>query len=233
VVVPYAAAMRKSLDLPADRKALLKLDLHYSHTDAKVLKFCDDNNFIIVYVPGGCTDELQECDRVGNKPFKAALKKAYRDWLFGEWTTWQEKGPEDTEVFTPKLTMGSMKPLMLGFVDSGIRALQTADMKEVIRCSFSNDGRFAKIRSADFQERCFIEALQDDEQDKLSSEQLRLSGYEVHGEAEDEDRAVEVPEDTVFEISIHPGMYDSDADSDDHLAEEGNTGEDSESTDDA
>jgi len=39
----------------------------------------EENSILPLYVPAKCTDLLQECDLVLNKPFKVALKAAFRD----------------------------------------------------------------------------------------------------------------------------------------------------------
>ena len=46
------------------------LDLHYSHKNIKVLAFMKANNLLSLYIPAGCTDVMQTCDTVANKPFK-------------------------------------------------------------------------------------------------------------------------------------------------------------------
>jgi hypothetical protein len=43
-----------------------------------------ENNIVVVFVPGRCTDEMQECDTVINKPFKNGIKAAFRDFLHND-----------------------------------------------------------------------------------------------------------------------------------------------------
>ena len=50
-----------------------KIDLHYSHKTPAVLKLLKENHSVVLYVPGRCTDEMQKCDTVVNKPFKSCL----------------------------------------------------------------------------------------------------------------------------------------------------------------
>jgi gamma-glutamyl phosphate reductase len=49
------------LNLPLDQKALV-----YSHKDARVLDFMNNNNLLSLYIPAGCTDVMQTCDTVAN-----------------------------------------------------------------------------------------------------------------------------------------------------------------------
>jgi hypothetical protein len=81
VLIPYRLEKIAESGLPSTQKMLLKHDLHYSHKDPKVLKLLEENHIIPLFVPAGCTDVLQECDTVINKPFKSAMKAAFRDYL--------------------------------------------------------------------------------------------------------------------------------------------------------
>ena len=67
--------------LPANQHTILKHDLHYTHEDARVLEVLRAHNILPLFVPAGCTDVMQECDTVVNKPFKNAVKTGYRDHL--------------------------------------------------------------------------------------------------------------------------------------------------------
>ena len=96
------------MELPVDQKTLLKMDLNFSHKInptrpnllADQLKQLLEMHFIIpFYVPGSCTDEIQECNIVVNKPFKGRIKAAFRDYLYGQYNAWvdaettQKSGP--------------------------------------------------------------------------------------------------------------------------------------------
>lgn len=75
VIVPYKHGVIHQLGLNTNQMTLLKLDLHYSHKDKKVLEIMRLHNLIPLYVPGKCTDNVQECDVVLNDPFKTNVKK--------------------------------------------------------------------------------------------------------------------------------------------------------------
>ena len=48
-------------------------------TDAAVLNFMKDNRIASLFVPAKCTDEIQECDVIINKPYKDGVRQAFRD----------------------------------------------------------------------------------------------------------------------------------------------------------
>lgn len=150
VIVPYKTNMIAALGLPPNQGTILKHDLHFTHKDAAVLEFMRQNNIYPLYVPAGCTDILQECDVVINKPFKNALRKGYRDHIDNLFNIHRESGAPATE-FSPKLTMGALRPFLTGFVQRGIEALKTPEMKACIQKSFATDGCFEIMRSDEMQ----------------------------------------------------------------------------------
>jgi hypothetical protein len=81
VVIPDKNATIARLQLPPDQNALVVHDLHYCHKDADVLDFMKENNLLSLYIPAGCTDVMQTCDTVANKPFKVGLKAAFPDFF--------------------------------------------------------------------------------------------------------------------------------------------------------
>jgi hypothetical protein len=136
-------------------------------------------------------------------------------------------------VFAPTLTMGAMKPLIVGFVQHAMDALRTPEMRETIKNSFAKDGRFEKIRSREFLDSCELDAWQDDEERILADVvqlQLDQDGYGVEGGPGDEEAGGEVDEDEaedqVFNIEIHPDMYNVDDDSDDDDDDDDDDGDD-------
>ena len=129
--------------------ALVVHDLHYSHKDVTVLAFMKANNLLSLYIPAACTDVMQTCDTVANKPFKVGLKAAFRDFLHANYEKWKTLNPDiDTRgQWDPKFTMGLLKEEITGFVAVGINALKTPDMKICIAEAFARDSCFTIIRS--------------------------------------------------------------------------------------
>ena len=163
VVIPDKDATIARLRLPRDQKALVIHDLHYSHKDKDVLEFMNSNNLLSLYIPAGCTDVMQTCDTVANKPFKVGLKAAFRDFLYIEHEKWEAANPdkEARGQWDPKLTLGALKEKITGFVTVGMDALKTPEMKISIANAFARDSRFAIIRSAERQEQAGLGALED------------------------------------------------------------------------
>ena len=149
VIVPNKNATIERLKLPLDQKAIVVHDLHYSHKDAAVLDFMKENNLISLYIPAACTDVMQTCDTVANKPFKVGFKAAFRDYLHTEYGKWMIANPEE-EVrgqWNPKITMGALKEQITGFVSIGMDTLKTPEIAE----AFGRDSRFTITRSAERQ----------------------------------------------------------------------------------
>lgn len=142
--------MIQELGLLENQVTTVKHDLHFTHNDEKVLQFLRENKIYPLFVPAGCTDVIQECDVVVNKPFKNAVCAAFRDHLDGLFQLHKQKCLPLTE-FSPKLTMGALKPFQTGFVQKGIFAIKTPEMKLCIKTSFANDGLFAVMRSPEMQ----------------------------------------------------------------------------------
>ena len=150
IVIPYKNNVIQTLQLPPDQVTILKHDLHFTHKDASVLKYLKDNFIAPLFVPAACTDAMQECDVVVNKPFKAAVRNGYRDHLDQLFQVHKAKGLPVIE-FSPKLTMGALKPYLTSFVEKGILALKTPEMKACIQNSFAVDGCFRQMRSPEMQ----------------------------------------------------------------------------------
>jgi hypothetical protein len=187
VVIPDKNATIARLKLPSHQKALVVHDLHYSHKDEKVLEFMKENNLLSLYIPAACTDVMQTCDTVANKPFKVGLKAAFRNFLHCEYFKWKTLNPDEETrgQWNPKFTMGALKEHITGFVSLAMDGLKTPAMKQTIAEAFERDGRFTAIRSADRQTVAAVGAL--------NFEQIAIAGEEpeVDGEtiAVDQDRA--------------------------------------------
>jgi hypothetical protein len=167
IVVPYKTAKIAELGLPADQVCMLKLDLHYSHkinptkeTDgSRRLKATLERHHIIpFYVPGACTDEVQECDTVLNKPFKGGVKDAFRNYLHSQFDEWVESG-KDPDEWVPLFTLSVLKPRVTAWVQQGLAKISTPEMKIKLAHAFETDGRFKEIRSAACQHAAGMEEL--------------------------------------------------------------------------
>jgi hypothetical protein len=104
-------------------------------------------------VPGKCTDVLQECDTVINKPFKSGCKDGFTAYVQSLFTTHMEKCRANTisdadavGSFRPALTVGKLKPVLPSFVISGLAKLKTEDMCKTIKHAFAEHGQLKKMR---------------------------------------------------------------------------------------
>ena len=172
-------------------------DLHNHNTKVRpplythfVLELFKKHNICPLFIPAGCTDIMQECDVVVNKPFKNALRKGFRDHMDDLFRIHREKGLPLTE-FSPKLTMGALKPFLKSFVQKGIQALKTPEMKTCIQNLFASDGCFTIMWSdevqhplrlvvAEFDQDLF--AIMDDEIDEIIEELGLVTDTDVDDE---------------------------------------------------
>ena len=150
IIVPYKDATIQRLGLNKSQVTILKHDLHFTHKDTTVLDLMKKHNIVPLFVPAGCTDMMQECDTVVNKPFKNGVRNGYRDHM-EELFQAHLRGGQPAVLFAPKLTMGALKPFLTGFVQRGIEAIKTPEMRAAIRNAFASDDLFIYIRSAEVQ----------------------------------------------------------------------------------
>ncbi|CAG2210204.1 unnamed protein product [Mytilus edulis] len=84
LLVPYVTDKRDELDLPLKQPALAIFDVFSAHRHASVLDALHRANIKVVYVPAGCTDQLQPLDLRVNKVYKDILRAKFQDWYADE-----------------------------------------------------------------------------------------------------------------------------------------------------
>jgi DDE superfamily endonuclease len=151
IIIPYKNRKILELKYPESQVTILKHDLHFTHKDESILALMRDNNIFPLFVPAGCTDIMQECDTVVNKPFKNGVRECYRDHMNDLLKKHRESGKE-ASTFNARLTMSALKPHVTRFVLNGIAAISTPEMKVTIARAFANDGLFAYMRSPEVQQ---------------------------------------------------------------------------------
>jgi hypothetical protein len=152
VLAPYRLKTIERLSLSDQQKMIVILeDLHYSHKDPAVLALMGAMNIIPIYVPAGCTDLHQVCDRVVNKPYKSGVVSSFVDYVLSEmYLTWnQRENQTPNDVFHLCLAGSVMKPLIPGYVERGMAAIDTQLMKEVIKTSFYIDAFLKEARMSE------------------------------------------------------------------------------------
>jgi hypothetical protein len=142
VIIPFKNRRIHDLGLPPDQWTILKQDLHYSHKTPDVLRLCSENKIAVLFVPAGCTDIMQECDRVVNAPFKKGLKAAFRDFLHADYAAFVANGENNSADWNVPLTMRFLKDHIVSFVNAGIDALCTPQMSDTYVKCFQTDGLF-------------------------------------------------------------------------------------------
>ena len=113
-----------------------------------------DNNLLPLYIPVGCTDIMQTCDTVANKPFKVGIKAAFRDYLHIEHDLWKTKFLDKEArglLRNPKLALGTVKEKIAGFVSVAMDTLKTPEIKICSADDFARDIRLKIIRSEERQ----------------------------------------------------------------------------------
>jgi hypothetical protein len=155
ILVPYRQQIITAHNLPPTQKMVVILDLHYSHkADAEgeagikkaVLSKFSKEFMIPVYIPAGCTDEMQVLDVCCNKPFKSAAKTQYKLWLHQCFNQHIAAG-KPAETWMPEYSMKVLKPLIVGYVEKGIMALRTPAMVEAIKDCFGKHTRLTNCRN--------------------------------------------------------------------------------------
>jgi hypothetical protein len=150
VLIPWKTRKIVELGLdPLTQWTLLKHDLHYSHKAPEVLELCAQNNIAVLFVPGGCTDIFQELDCVANLPFKRGMRKSFRNYLHCSLQAWVDAGKASAE-WEPDLSRATMKEMMTAFVEAGMDALRTPEMREVIQTAFITNGLFDEMKSTKY-----------------------------------------------------------------------------------
>jgi hypothetical protein len=187
VVVPYKNDKIAELKLPATNKTVLKLDLHYSHHDKEVLAFMSLHNIIPFFVPGRCTDVLQECDTVLNFPFKGGIRDAFRDYLHSAFNEYLVDKPEDFALWSPDLGDKELKKHVSGWVQNGIARCKTDEMRQTIKKAFANDGCFTEIRRRAAIIRQDAANLAEDRRQEIAATILALRNTILAGENEEEE----------------------------------------------
>ena len=80
VLVPYFDNARESLNLPSNHTALLFLDVFAAHRSQEFLNELQKHNIHPIFIPAGCTGDLQPLDVAVNDVFKRKMKEKFSSW---------------------------------------------------------------------------------------------------------------------------------------------------------
>ena len=90
-------------------------------------------NIKVVYVPAGCTDELQPLDLRVNKVFKDILKKQLEDWYADQVTKFLKKNKK-LDKFEIDLRLSVIKPIHARWLVKTL--IQLLDRTDLIESAF-------------------------------------------------------------------------------------------------
>ncbi|VDI47973.1 vacuolar protein sorting-associated protein 8 [Mytilus galloprovincialis] len=80
VLVPYTDKVKEELDLPIRQQSIAIFDVFRAHRCQEVLDALSKARIQHVFVPAGCTGELQPMDLSVNGELKAAMKNEFMNW---------------------------------------------------------------------------------------------------------------------------------------------------------
>ena len=122
MIVPYVTETRKQLELADDQPALVLFDVFAAHRCDSVLAKLKSHNIHQVFVPAGCTGELQPLDVGFNQEFKELMKNSFSRWYAEEVREAMELGVAINDVKVD-LRATVVKPLHANWLISSLTAL--------------------------------------------------------------------------------------------------------------
>ena len=137
VIIPYVVETRNALDLPEDQPALCIFDVFAAHRCSTVLGKLQSNNIHQVFIPAGCTGELQPLDVGVNDRFKNLMKNSFSRWYATEVKEAMDCGVNISEIKID-LKASLMKPLNANWIITAITTL--SESTELIRKPFQTVG---------------------------------------------------------------------------------------------
>jgi len=123
ILIPYFDEQREALDLPLRQRALVIMDVFRAHRVEDFLTQLKAHDVEVVFVPGGCTGELQPLDVSGNSFFKESLSSAFNSWYADQVASALAKG-QSAEEFTVDTRLSHLKPLHARWLLSAIEDLR-------------------------------------------------------------------------------------------------------------
>jgi len=109
ILIPYCDKKKEQLKLKQSQKSLAIFDVFAAHRVDKFLDKLKDNNILVIFVPAGCTGDLQPLDVAVNDDFKRDLKAQFISW-YSEQVEKALKQDEDIEQVSVDLTTSRIKP---------------------------------------------------------------------------------------------------------------------------
>lgn len=129
VIIPYVERKCKELKMSLDQPALAICDVSTAHRCDSVLQKLTTNNIRQVFIPGGCTAELQPLDLSVNEPFKFGMKDSFATWYAESVKTALDAG-ESFESVKIDLKASTVKPRHANWLISAVQKLSSMNCLE-------------------------------------------------------------------------------------------------------
>ena len=137
VIIPYVVETRERLDLADDHPALAIFDVFSAYHCNSVLAKLKSHNIHQVFVPAGCTGELQPLDVGVNQDFKQLMKNSFSRWYAQEVREAMDQGVAINDIKVD-LRATTVKPLHANWIISAITTL--SDKTDTIKKPFERIG---------------------------------------------------------------------------------------------
>ena len=124
---------REKLQLASDQPALALFDVFKAHHCESVLEKLRQHHIHQVFIPAGCTEELQPLNLTVNSLFKASMKAHFYHWYSTEVKEALEQGQEIANVKVD-LRTSIVKPLLGNWLMMAFSFLK--EKKDIIEKGF-------------------------------------------------------------------------------------------------
>ena len=118
IVIPYVSRVREQMGKP-DQKALVICDVFAAHRTQDVKAKLDEANMERLFVPAGCTGQLQPLDVAVNDQFKMELKQKFSSWYSSKVEA-HLRDNSDLDTFKVDLRSSVLKPVHANWLISVI-----------------------------------------------------------------------------------------------------------------
>jgi hypothetical protein len=109
ILIPYCEKKKEQLKLKPSQKALAIFDVFAAHRVDEFLDKLKGNNILVIFIPAGCTGDLQPLDVAVNDDFKRDLKGQFINWYSHEVEQALKNG-DDIEQVNVDLSTSRIKP---------------------------------------------------------------------------------------------------------------------------
>ena len=142
VIVPYVTQTREKLQLASDQPTLALFDVFKPYSCESVLEKLRQHHIHQVFIPAGCTGELQPLSLTVNSLFKGSMKAHFSCWYSTEVKEALEQGQEIANVMVD-LRASIVKSLHGNWLMMALSFLK--EKKDIIEKEFEKSGSLSSI----------------------------------------------------------------------------------------